>query len=706
MKRLSRGVGQPLKKNFCLLLAGGLYCIGLWGTGGLSAATEGVSTVQAPTNRQPLGVSSIPDRREFPVNPKVDPCEDFYAYACSESTRDFQLRPDRSKHTFAFDDSAERLLERKKNFLKDLEKNVRAGATLSPRSRTLGTVYGACMDEQASRQEQISLAVEASKKIDSLRERQDFLRFLTAERARGKPSFLMVGNTPNQAQPRRSDFIFLVDGMTLPERSYYERDEVRTSYLKVLEAFFKTLGFKDALQHAEGVLRFETDFALVNPLPAEWRKIWNEPSRVGRQEVLTLYPQFELEGFYPRIPEETLIRHVAPQTHQWLQKQLAQGDLETLKSAYLWQALHDQLDDGYREFFAAYYDFQVKHLGAPSARPARDERCARMVMSHFTKELDAELLPHVFPDFPEQDFVALAEKVRQAMISGIDANTWLSDQGRRAAREKIAKARLQLVKPRTEAEWYFNPEISVSLVEPLKNLQNLAHRLLDREFTELKIERNPDIWSMGPLTVNAYYSASENKFVMPIGILQYPFYDPKLPLTTNLGAVGAVIGHELGHGIDDQGSRYNAEGQLQPWMTEADIHEFQRRGQVLVRQFEGIGHDGQLTLGENIGDLTGVTFAYRAAFVGAKGPKGVQTGSGDHEGTAAEKRDFFLQYARLWCQVMLPKTREKLLKTDPHALGEARVNQQLKNQPEFAKAYSCNSKQKMVLSDQDRAVVW
>lgn len=638
--------------------------------------------------------SSIPERREFPVNPKVDPCEDFYSYACSQTIEGFQLRPDRSKHTFAFDDSAERLLVRKKAFLKELEQSVRRGQPLSPRSQTLGTVYGACMDEEASRNEEIARVKKATARLGTLKERQAFARFLASERAQGQSSFLSVGNTANQENPLWNDFFFIVDGMTLPERSYYENEEVRRDYGRVLEAFFGTLGFKDRAKRAQDVLRFEAEFAQVNPLPAQWRQIWNEPSQISREGISAQYSQFYLEDFFPKIPQKTLIRHFAPQTHEWLQKQLTQGDLETLKSAYLWTALSADMDDGYPEFFKTYYDFQVKHLGASAERPARDERCARRVMASFTKELDAELLPLVFPDFPEKDFVALAEKVRQAILDGMDKNTWLSDQGRKAAREKILKARLQLVKPQSEAEWYFNPPIQAQLKEPQKNFDQLSQKLLERELEELKSPRNPDVWSMGPLTVNAYYSASDNKFVMPIGILQYPFYDPKLPFTTNLGAVGAVIGHELGHGIDDQGSRYDSEGKLKPWMTEADLKEFRRRGQVLVQQFDGIGHNGTLTLGENIGDLTGISFALRAAF-------------GDGEGAQTEqKKGFFLQYARLWCQVMLPKTEEKLLKTDPHALGYARVNQQLKNQPEFAQSFACKKNQKMVLSEGERALVW
>jgi putative endopeptidase len=205
--------------------------------------------------------------------------------------------------------------------------------------------------------------------------------------------------------------------------------------------------------------------------------------------------------------------------------------------------------------------------------------------------------------------------------------------------------------------------------------------------------RNRAQWGMGPLTVNAYYSAADNKFVMPIGILQPPFFDPKESDEVNLGSIGAVIGHELGHGIDDKGSRFDADGRLNSWMSPTDLAEFNRRGEKLVEQFGRIGYNGKLTLGENIGDLVGLSFAYQSAF-------------GDGKGTIPAKKAFFLQYARAWCTVIRPKFRETLLKTDPHSMGDARVNEQMKHQGGFAEAYSCKASDRLFLNPQDRVKIW
>lgn len=642
----------------------------------------------------PPGPSSeIPDRREFPLNKEISPCENFYEHACSSVISSFRLPDDRKAHTFAFSDSRERILERKKTFLRDLDLKFKKKEKLSERSETLATVYGACMNPTAAAAEEREIVANTIKAVQGIKTRKEFLAFLEKERRESQGGFVDIGSTANQDRPELYDFAFGVNMMTLPERSYYLKPEVASDYQKVVEGFFKTVGDKAAPAKAKRVVELETAFAKVAPLPAEMREIYTRKSSISKSDILKKYPSFALEKDLALVPDGVNIRHIVPETYAFVEKRLQKDKLEDLKAFYIYQHLAPKMDDAYPEYFNQRFEFRQKHLGESKVRPDREERCTNMVMSSFNKEIDAELLPLMFPDFPEEKFIALAEKVRGSIIDGVKSNQWLSAEGKKGAIEKISKAKLHLVKPRNEEEWYFNPPATYAIDKPIANSNILEKVRTERMFKELGTMRNRDRWAMGPLTVNAYYSPSDNKFVMPIGILQYPFYDPSLPVEVNLGAVGAVIGHELGHGIDDQGAKYDSEGKLRQWMSEVDVKGFQERGRKFIDQFNQIGHNGELTLGENIGDLTGVTFAYNAAF-----PEG--------KGTPEQKRNFFLQYARVWCGIELPKVTEQMLKVGPHSRGWARVNQQMKNQPPFAEAFSCKKGDAMVLDEKDIVRIW
>lgn len=641
-----------------------------------SEATEG-STVAA--DRQAAS-SAIPDRREFPVDAAVNPCTDFYAYTCNKVNAGFVLRDDRSRHTYAFHDSRERILEAKKEWLHQLS----TGQPQGKRQQELQNVYLACMDVTASKTEEREAIARITATIGGLKNRRALQDHLTARIISGQTSLIDFGNVANHDDPDWDDVYLVARWRTLPERSYYADEEVRADLLALLLDFFTTIDMDRPAERAAWVLDYETRSAQAYPLPSEMRELFSSRTGISRKKLRRDYPGLRLNAFLARVPKRTHFRHITPAHFAFLDRALREDKLDALKSVAVYQAAQHYLDDAYPQYFARAFAFRHKHLGGPIKRPVRRERCTKMLMYAFEKELDVEMIDVLFADFPEQKFIALAEKIRQQIISSIASSDWLSEASKKGALAKMRAARLQLVKPKNEAEWNFNPSVDYSSDTPHKNAELLAAALSERTIRRLSEQRNRDRWGMGPLTVNAYYSPADNKFVMPLGILQYPFYDPELSEIANLGAVGVVIGHELGHGIDDKGSRYDSQGRLRNWMSAADLKEFSRRGSQLVGQFDRAGLNGQLTLGENIGDLTGLTFGYRASFP-------------NNEGSLAEKKAFFTQYARLWCNQTRPKKQELQRKTDPHASGEARVNEQVKHQAGFREAFQCKKTDLMVI---------
>lgn len=638
--------------------------------------------------------SDIPEKRDFPLNTKINPCEDFHAYVCSEAESAFKLRPDRSKHTFAFNDSSERILEQKKKFMTELptKKN------LNERSEQLRDFYVACMDKKAGTKAEKSEVARFQKEIKKINSKEELVAFLNDKTPKGLlGSFMWFGNTPDPDDAKKLNLLMGGSLMGLPDHKYYDNAELVADYKKVLTSFFKNIDPKGIdgkpEVRAQAVLDLEKDFIKVYPQAAVRRQRWSERLYFPQDEIVKKYPNLQLETIFKKAPKTALVYDPLHETPEFINAELEKRPLSVWKDVILVRNLANLMDDAYPKYFQQDFDFEKKYFGGPVTRPDRQERCTKLVSGYFAKELDATMLEEMFPNFDDKKVEELGSRIRASIVQGLKDNKWLSSEGRKGAIEKISTARLQLVKPHTDREWNFNPIRKYSKADHILNLHLFHEARYSKMLEELKEPANQDAWGMGPLTVNAYYSANENKFVLPIGILQYPFYNKDGSMIENLGAVGAVVGHELGHSIDDEGSKFDAQGRLKQWLTEKDGMEFGNRSQKLVDQFNKIGHDGKLTLGENSADVVGLTFAYNAAFPGGKG-------------SVEDKKTFFIGYGRLWCTVVRPDFAKLLLKTDPHASGEARINEQVKQQPAFAEAFQCKAGDKMTLPDNERVRIW
>jgi putative endopeptidase len=635
--------------------------------------------------------SEIPERREFPLNADVSPCENFYDYVCSKAIDSFQLREDRSSHTFAFNDSAERLLEKKKTFFKDLEK-------IKPqnnREESLKNYYASCINQKSRASEEKTEVDKYKKLFASLKTRDQLLAWLEKSYLDPEVSPLSWGSISSLDNPLVNDIYLMGSLMTLPEKSYYKKEDVMKDFEAVALAFFKKIKSPTPEKDAKALLKFEAGLAEVTPAPQEFRQIINNRTFISRDELLKNYPDLKLTKLFAEIPEQTVIRNWIPESLKYLNGTLASASVEDIKPVFLFHSLYRIIDDSDSQFFQVKFDFQKKHFGGANQRPDRPERCTKRVMNIFSKEIDSILLQKIFPNFERDKFVSLAENIRSSIIGSLEKNKWLSKEAQQEAISKIKTARLHLVSPSNDKEWDFLPEAKYANNKFLQNEKTVSQVQQKKTLQEFRQPNDPAKWDMSPLTVNAYYDPSYNKFVMPIGILQYPFYDSKMSIEENLAAVGSVIGHELGHGVDDQGARYDSTGKQRQWMSMKDLAEFSKRTELLIGQFDQAKHNGKLTLGENIGDLVGVTASYGAAM---KDP--------EFEKNTERQKAFFVGYARAWCEIKRPKLIETQLKTDPHSLGVARVNEQMKQQVAFKQAFQCKDTDPMVLPKEKLVRIW
>jgi len=648
-------------------------------------------SLAAPLTRDELLKGSpIPEKRTYELSKTVKPCDDFHKYVCSNVEDHFKLPSDRSRWNFSFSDIAERLLYVKKQFFKKMA----SYQAPTPREQQFKDMYLACMDTKDAAQEEKTFVKDEMKRLKALKTNDDIVALSESRLGTGYFAFSHVNALPNKENPLRYDAMLGSGAKSLPERSYYEKPEVTADFKKVLVEFFKTVGADKPDKRADDVLAFETDYAKKTPLPREMRGRMAEKRDISRKDLLSKYANLKVEKYLQRVPEKTIFVDIAPEGNAYMSEAFAKAPFEQLQSVYMWHSLRSYLDYGYPKFFKVDFDFKHKHLGGPEKRPSRQEECTEEASGLFDQEVDRGLMDILFPNFPQDKVVALAETIRKSIVQGLEDNKWLSSSTKKEAIKKMKTAKLFLVKPQREEDWDFMP---IQTYDPKHTYANgilFAKTATDKEFKEMAEDRNPNRWGMSPLTVNAYYSGADNKFVLPMGILQYPFFDDKSLDLENIGAIGAVIGHELGHGIDDQGSKYDYEGKVRQWFAEKDLKEFQKRGSAFATQFDKIGHDGKLTLGENIGDHVGLTAAYHAAFPDPS------------KASVEDKQKFFDSYARNWCMVATPSTIQRLLKTDPHANAWERINQQVINIDGFYEAFNCKAGDKMFVDAKERIKIW
>lgn len=636
--------------------------------------------------------AKVPERREFPLSSTVKPCEDFHKYVCGTAEANFKLPKDRARWIFSFSDSSERLLQAKKNYFKALDKGYEPKLE---RTKNVRSLYKACMNPKKAAAGEVAFVKSHMDQIMKAKESAELINIVNKRIWTPDFNFLSLGQDGNHNDPVKYDLIVMNDGMSLPEKRTYEDKAAVEDLRKLAKAFFQELNLDKPLERADAVVAFEKGFAEAYPAPAEMRKLWTADTYVKRDEIKKEASNFDFDKVFGPATSSTLVRRITKEAMAYTNKYLGEAKFFDLQSVLLFHSLKDHMDDAYPKFFKVLFQYQHKHFGGPMERSPRDERCTKQAMRRLGRELDAELLEVMFPKFDTAKVVETGESVRKAILVGLERNNWLSSAAKKEAIAKTQGATLKMVKPASEADWDF-----LDLKEPLSETDHIANMTacdradVARTMERFKKDRNRNKWWMSPLTVNAYYTAEDNQFVLPQGILQYPFFDANMDLIENIAAMGMVVGHELGHGIDDEGSKFDSTGKKRQWMKDSDLKAFEERGSKLIAQFNNAGHDGKLTLGENIGDSVGLGFAIDAAF-----PK-------PDEAKLDDVKRFFHSYGRLWCGVSTPEARKMQLKTDPHATNEARINQQVIHKDLFYKAFACKEGDKMYLKPSDRVQVW
>lgn len=643
----------------------------------------------APQSEKKISYQHI--KRAYPIDTSVRPCQDFHQHICNKVEKGFTLPSDRPAYFFAFSDSMESLLNYKKQYFSKLQYLKAENA----REQKLKDAYLACLNPTSLKADEETYLSKINSELKGLTNRRQLLSYLSSKVLSGDASLIDYIVIRNMDNPDYNDVVFLPATMTYPERSYYSKPDAKTDLVSLMTAFFEAVGVEEAQTRAEQLYDYEYKFSQVFPVPNEIRDLINKRTKTSKAELLK-FKNLALHPVLAKVPTRTHIRSIAPKALAYVNEVLGKMPEQQLKDFYLYYALKDILVESSPTYFGKYYQLQAKYMGASPVRPAREERCTTYVMRTFAMELDAILWERVFPDFPRKKFIDLAETIRSSLVDTLKENKWLSAKAKAGAIKKMSTAELMLVSPENDTQWNFNPETKVIATGKVTNDVTLKAAKRQRDFKELSQKIPRDRWEMGPLSVNAYYDASLNHFVVPVAILQSPFFSPKQTHLQNLAAIGSVIGHELGHGIDDKGYLYDEVGRLRSWVTPRDKIGLEAHSRPLVNLFNSVGHNGTMTLGENTGDNVGLAASFRAAFPNYAPGKYSQL----------KLQEFYQQYARVWCEVQTDSFREMRLKVDAHSLGKERINQQVRQQAGFYEAYGCQETDAMYLPPNKRVKIW
>jgi endothelin-converting enzyme/putative endopeptidase len=632
------------------------------------------------------------------LNRSADPCADFYQYACGGWMKGNPLPGDASRWG-RFD----ALQDRNRLLLKDvLESAAAERPNRSATDQKIGDFYAACMDEKNLEARGLEAIQRDLNRIAVIQDRKDITGILVYLFRAGTLPFFRLGSEPDAKDSTHVIAGLDQGGLGLPDRDYYlKTDEksvdLRNKYLAFLQTVFGLLHFSpaEAQKKAAAVMAIETELA-KGSLDRVARR---DPEKVYHKmkvaDLSALAPTLDWAKMFQDLgtPPVDGLNVAVPDFFRALDAVLKQQPLDDLKTYLTWNLIHDNTIFLPSAFQQASFEFYDKTLRGAQEMRARWKRCVDLTDQQLPDALGKTFVDKTLGDTGKkrtQQMVAALEKALEKDIRGLD---WMTPKTKEQALVKLHGITNKIG---SKNRWLDYSGIQIVRNDPYANGVRTSGFELARQLAKIGKPVDKTDWEMSQPTVNAYYDPQHNDVNFPAGILQPPFYDNKLDDAVNYGAIGAVIGHELTHGFDDEGRQFDAKGNLRDWWTADDAKAFDQRTDCLVNQYngfspvEGVNLNGKLTLGENTADNGGLRIAYSALMstLGGKTPASI-------DGFSAEQR-FFLGWAQIWCQNVTDETSRLRAKTDPHSPGEFRVNGVVSNMPEFQRAFACRASQPMV----------
>ena len=645
-----------------------------------------------------LSAQKMPGFDPGAIDRTADPCVNFYQYACGGWLATNPVPGDQSRWG-RFD----ALQERNRTILQGiLEAASGNKPTRTATEQKIGDYYASCMDTKALDQKGLTPIQPDLDRINGMDNKAALTGVVIGLYRLGSNPFFRFSSEPDAKDS--NEIIAGLDqgGLGLPDRDYYFRTdeksiEIRKQYVAHLLKLFELLGNSTdlAAKRAEAVMKIETALAKGSLDSVARRDPTAVYHRLTVKELVSLSPGFDWEKYFEGVgvPGIQSLDVSVPPFIRAMESVIVQTSLDDIKSYLTSTLLTDRSIILPTKFQEETFDFYGRILSGAKEMRARWKRCTDQTDTALPDALGQRFVEKTLGEEGIKHTHEMVAALEKALGKDIQSLDWMTPKTKEQA---MVKLRAIMNKVGTKDHWLDYATVHVVRGDAYGNYARASEFELHRQLQKIGKPFDRSDWQMSQPTVNAYYDPQENDINFPAGILQPPFYDSKLDDAVNFGGIGAVIGHELTHGFDDQGRQFDAKGNLRDWWTDADAKAFEQRADCLVKEysnFVGPGDaklNGKLELGENTADNGGLRIAYMALMEtldGKQPPK--------RDGFTAEQR-FFLGWGQVWCENITQESARLQAQTNPHALSEFRVKGVVSNMPEFQKAFACKIGQPMV----------
>jgi len=665
---------------------------------------------EAGNDAQASSTSAVHGFDPANVDRSVSPCDNFYRFADGSWLKNNPIPGDHAGWG-VFNKLQDHNQEVLRDILEEAAKDKSAAA--GSNWQKIGDFYASCMDEPQIESAGLKPLEPELQRIEEIRDRAGLLREIARLQSQGVNAVFVFTSEQDLKNSSLEIAGAGQGGLGLPDRQYYLDDDEKSKQLRAAYAAHVTNMFKlmgddatTAANETKTVLDVETALAKASTKREDLRDPESNYHPMALSELDSFTPNFSWTNYFKDVGAPELKSADIGQLDFFKEVNAAFASipLAAWKTYLRWHLIHVAARALPKQFVDENFDFYGRTLQGEKEMLPRWRRCVQATDDELGEALGEYYVQKAFPPEAKAQAIAMVKNLMAALRDDLSTLDWMSPATRAKAIEKLDAMNLKIGYP---DKWRDYSAYHVDRGPYVGNLLRGEGFEFARELAKIgkPVDRNE--WDMTPPTVNAYYYAPFNEIVFPAGILQPPFFDPKADDASNYGAIGSVIGHEMTHGFDDEGAKFDAKGNLNNWWTPDDLKNFQARGECIAKQFSayqvepGLFENGKLVEGESIADLGGLTISY-VAFQKVLASK---PAPGLVDGFTPDQR-FFLAYAGSWAENLRPEIARLYTKVDPHPLDEFRTNGPLSNTPAFATAFHCAANSPMVRPAADRCRIW